>query len=60
MLLDIVMPHMNGFEVADLNLAGVMHLMKDIDFSYAEHENVQRWADACYARPALARALARP
>ena len=37
-----------------------MHLMKMIDFGYAEHANVQRWADACYARPALARALAKP
>lgn len=46
------------FSVADLNVASVMHLMKNIDFGYAEHANVQRWADACYARPALARALA--
>ena len=50
----------DAFSVADLNVASVMHLMKMIDFSYAEHANVQRWADACYARPALARALARP
>jgi glutathione S-transferase len=49
-----------AFSVADLNVAAVMHLMKMIDFSYAEHANVQRWADACYARPALARALAKP
>lgn len=48
------------FSVADLNVASVMHLMKNIDFGYAEHANVQRWADACFARPALARALARP
>lgn len=48
------------FSVADLNVAAVMHLMKMVDFTYAEHANVQRWADACYARPALARALARP
>jgi glutathione S-transferase len=48
------------FTVADLNLAGVMHLMKNVDIGYAEHAHVQRWADACYARPALARALARP
>jgi glutathione S-transferase len=47
------------FSVADLNVASVMHLMKNIDFGYAEHANVQRWAEACYARPALARALAR-
>jgi glutathione S-transferase len=50
----------DAFTVADLNVAGVMHLMKNIDFGYAEHSHVQRWADACYARPALARAEARP
>ncbi len=48
------------FTVADLNVAGVMHLMKNIGFDYSAHTHVQRWADACYARPALARALARP
>ena len=50
----------HAFSVADLNVASVMHLMKDIQFDYRAHANVQRWADACYARPALARALARP
>ncbi len=49
----------NVFSVADLNVAAVMQLMQMIRFSYAEHANVQRWADACYARPALARAQAR-
>ena len=49
-----------AFSVADLNVASVMYLMRAIRFSYAEHANVQRWADACYARAALARALARP
>ena len=48
------------FSVADLNLAGVMHLMKNIGFEYSAHTHVQRWADACHGRPALARALARP
>ena len=48
------------FSVADLNVASVMHLMKSIAFDYAAHANVQRWADACHARPALARALAKP
>ncbi|MBP8308732.1 MAG: glutathione S-transferase family protein [Burkholderiaceae bacterium] len=47
------------FSVADLNVAAVMMLLKRIDFSYADHANVQRWANACYARPALARAMAR-
>ena len=50
----------DAFSVADLNVAAVMHLMKMVGFTYAEHANVQRWADACYARPALARALAKP
>ncbi len=50
----------DAFSVADLNVAAVMHLMKDISFDYSMHANVQRWADACHARPALARALARP
>lgn len=50
----------SAFSVADLNVASVMHLMKMIRFDYSAHANVQRWADACYARPALARAMARP
>ena len=49
----------NAFSVADLNVAAVMQLMQMIGFTYAEHANVQRWANACYARPALARAQAR-
>jgi hypothetical protein len=31
-----------------------------IRFDITEHTNVKRWADACYSRPALARALAKP
>jgi glutathione S-transferase len=50
----------NSFTVADLNVAAVMQLMQMVRFDYSEHKNVQRWANACYARPALARALARP
>ena len=50
----------DAFCVADLNVAAVMMLLKRINFGYAEHANVQRWAEACYARPALARAMARP
>jgi glutathione S-transferase len=49
-----------AFGVADLNVAAVMHLMKMVSIEYREHAHVQRWADACHARPALARALARP
>jgi glutathione S-transferase len=44
------------FTVADLNLAGVMLLLPMVEFDYSGHANVKRWADACYARPALARA----
>jgi glutathione S-transferase len=50
----------DAFSVADLNVASVMHLMQAVGFEYREHSHVQRWADACYARAALARALARP
>ncbi len=50
----------SAFSVADLNVAAVMYLMKMISFDYSDHANVQRWADACYARPALARAVAKP
>jgi signal transduction histidine kinase len=55
-------PYLLGdqFTVADLNVAAVMHLMKDIGFDYSAHTHVQRWATACHGRPALARALARP
>ncbi len=49
-----------AFCVADLNVAAVMQVMKMINFDLSAHANVQRWADACYARPALARAQARP
>lgn len=48
----------NQFSTADLNLAGVMLLLGVISFDYAQYTNVKRWADACYVRPALARAQA--
>ena len=47
------------FCVADLNVAAVMQVMKMINFDLSAHANVQRWAEACYARPALARAQAK-
>jgi glutathione S-transferase len=50
----------DAFSVADLNVASVMYLMKLVSFDYSAHTNVQHWADACYARPAFARASARP
>jgi glutathione S-transferase len=49
-----------AFTVADLNGAAVMLLLSNIKVDYSEYENVQRWATACYARPALARARAKP
>ena len=42
------------------DVASVMHLMKSIAFDQAAHAKVQPWADACQARRALARALAKP
>ena len=47
------------FTIADLNVAGVMLLLKMVGHDYSSHANVQRWADACYARPSLAAAQAR-
>lgn len=54
-------PYLLGehFSVADLNVASVMMLMRRVGVGHAEHRHVQRWAEACRARPALARALAR-
>ena len=54
-------PYLLGehFTVADLNVASVMMLMRRVGVGHAEHRHVQRWAEACRARPALARALAR-
>jgi glutathione S-transferase len=48
----------DAFTVADLNVAAVMLLLNMIQHDYSTHTNVKRWADACYARPALARAQA--
>ncbi len=46
----------NAFCIADLNVAGVMLILKIVKFDYAEYPNVQVWLDACYARPSLKRA----
>ena len=48
-----------NFSIADLNVAAVMLLLKMVKFDYAAFANVQRWAQACYDRPALARAQAK-
>jgi glutathione S-transferase len=49
----------SAFSVADINLAGVMQLMKAVSIDVSNHAHVQRWFDAASARPALARAQAR-
>ncbi len=53
-------PYLLGdeFTVADLNVAAVMLLLQMVSVEYSSYSNVQRWADACYARPALVRARA--
>ena len=45
-----------SFSIADLNVAAVMLLMKMVEFDYSTFAHVQRWTQACYARPALERA----
>ena len=47
------------FTIADLNVAAVMLLLQMVGHDYSHHQNVQRWAYACYARPSLAKAQAR-
>ena len=49
----------DAFSIADLNVSAVMLLLKMVKFDYSNFANVQRWADACYDRPSLARAQAR-
>jgi glutathione S-transferase len=48
----------DAFTVADLNVAGVMLLLRMVQHDLSAFANVQRWAEVCYARPALARAQA--
>ena len=54
-------PYLLGdtFTIADLNVAAVMLLLRMVKYDYSAHANLQRWADACYARPSLAAAQAR-
>ncbi len=47
------------FTVADLNVASVMLLLNMVGHDYSHHAHVARWAQACYGRPALARAQAK-
>jgi glutathione S-transferase len=48
----------DAFSVADLNVAGVMLLLKLVGFDYSDRTHIQHWADSCYQRPALKRAEA--
>ena len=48
----------NTFNVADLNLAGVMLLMQMMKFDLSNHTNVSDWLSRCYSRDALKRAQA--
>lgn len=54
-------PYLLGdtFSVADLNVAGVMLLLKMVGHDYSAHSNITRWAETCYARTALAAAQAK-
>ena len=47
-----------NFSVADLNVAGVMLLLKAVKFDFDPFQNVSAWIDKCHARPALERARA--
>lgn len=46
----------SAFSIADLNVAGVMLILRIVKFDYGAYPNVQFWLDACYARPSLKRA----
>ena len=48
----------SSFSIADLNVAAVMLLLKMVKFDLSGYKNISRWAQACYSRPALARAQA--
>lgn len=50
----------DAFSIADLNVAAVMNLLQMVKHDLTPFTHVSRWLSACYARPALARALARP
>ena len=42
----------DAFSIADLNVASVLSLAGLLQFSVSEWENVDRWATACWSRPA--------
>ena len=47
-----------SFSVADLNVAGVLLLLKAVKFDFDAFQNATAWLDKCHARPALERARA--
>lgn len=47
------------FTIADLNVAAVMALLNMVKFDYSDYRSVNRWAEYCYSRGALARARQR-
>ena len=48
----------DAFSIADLNVSGVMLILAMVKFDSSAYANVQRWTEACYARPSLDRAKA--
>lgn len=46
------------FTIADLNVAGVMHLLRAIEFDLSAYANMDRWLQRCHSRPAFERARA--
>ena len=46
------------FSVADLNVAGVMLLLKAVNFDFDPSQNVSAWIEKCHTRPALERVRA--
>ncbi len=46
----------DDFTIADLNVAGVMQIMKMVRVDIDPYPNVQAWLDKCYGRPSYERA----
>jgi glutathione S-transferase len=44
------------FTLADLNLSGVMDLLKRLEFDFSDVPAVQSWLAKCYARESYAQA----
>ncbi len=42
----------DGFSVADLNVAGVVSVVRRINFDLSAYPNVDRWLERCITRPA--------